>query len=298
MNSEHELGGGMKEKIDFINSFKFAAKSISIPMQIGNINFSLITENESIVDFIQHRYHQFLTNKKNTKYQIEIFISPGLKFSSPDENEVFFNRQEFNDNIYSIYSNGYTGYLDKKSSRGKMIISDDNALTWVEHFLRFAFSWIALDHNSLLFHGAAVVNQNTGYVFFGPSNAGKTTVTEFSSGYTILGDDMVLLQKEEDSVRVFATPFNINMDPIKLTNSHERIKGFYRLRQDEKNFLEKMPITKSLAELMSSVPLSSVNFQGSLTAFDLCKQITETVPCYDLHFTRDNSFWRIINGIA
>ena len=234
--------------------------------------------------------------KTEADYAFDVFVSPGLSYKSHNADESFFNRQQFANAINLIYANGYTGYLNKTTKKGKAVISNDMPETWLEHFLRFAFSWMALENNCLFFHGAGVIKDYQGYVFFGPSKAGKTTVTEFSAPHLILGDDMVLISKTDSRFQVHATPFNINMDDKKLTNASEQIKAFYRLRQHKKNYLAKMKNSKASAELLSCVPLAKDNFQGNLTAFSLCAEIAQNVPCYDLYFTRDNKFWRLLDG--
>ena len=288
----------MTDKLNFIDSFYFENQPKSTVIEIGGISIKINTVNESINDFAKTRYNQFISDKNKIDYELEVFISPGLTYQSPDQDEEFFNRQNFTDEVNFIYSNGYTGYLSKKIKKSKVIVSDYLTETWVEHFLRFAFSWMALETNCLFFHGAGIIRENTGYVFFGPSNVGKTTITEFSKNYSILGDDMIMLRKNNGNVDVYATPFNINMGTLKLTNDKEQIKGFYRLRQDKSNYLKEMKKSKSIAELMSSVPLSKNNSMGNIIAFSLCSEIAENVPCYDLHFTRDDSFWRLINGVT
>jgi len=286
----------MTDELNFIDSFHFENQPESTVIEIGGISIKINTTKKSISDFTKTRYNQFLSVSDKIDYEIDIFLSPGLIFHSPNPDEDFFNRQNFDEKINFIYSNGYSGYLSKKTKKSKVIVSDYITTTWVEHFLRFAFSWMALEANCLFFHGAGIIRENTGYVFFGPSNVGKTTITEFSTNYSILGDDMIMLKKNNGNVDVYATPFNINMGDLKLTNDKEQIKGFYRLRQDKTNYINKMNRTKAIAELMSSVPLSKNNSMGNIIAFSLCSEIAENVPCYDLHFTRDDSFWRLING--
>ena len=141
---------------------------------------------------------------------------------------------------------------------------------------------MALEDDCLFFHGAGIINNNSGYVFFGPSNAGKTTVTEFSTNYSILGDDMVMLRKSNGKFHVYATPFNINMGDIKLTNTKKRIKkktkdgkylevkehklrvGFYELWRDGKKIREGFFYSK---KEFSEIVLNSVRDKYNLFVF-------------------------------
>jgi len=283
------------DQLTFVNAFNFKKSYQKFVLKIGGLSLKLRTDEPAIFAFVKQRFAQFLSAESEADYVFDIFVSPDLSYHSPNPDESFFNRQEFTAEINFIYGNGYAGYLHKKSKIGRVVVSSNLAETWLEHFLRFAFSWLALENNCLFFHGAGIIKDHHGYVFFGPSKAGKTTVTEFSSQHLIVGDDMILISRNEKKYLVHATPFNINLDDKKLTNASESIEGFYRLRQDKENYAIEMKNSKAVAELLSCVPLSPNNVQGHLAAFSLCAKLAQRVPCYDLHFTRDNKFWRLID---
>ena len=59
----------------------------------------------------------------------------------------------------------------------------------------------------------------------------------------------------------------------------------------------KLPkFTIKLSEHGTSISSVNKNYQGSLTAIDLCTQIVNQIPCYEMFFTRDKKFWRYVDG--
>lgn len=71
------------------------------------------------------------------------------------------------------------------------------------NFLRYLLPRELLQKNSVLFHSSCVVDERNGaYLFFGPSGAGKTTLSQLCQGGNVLGDDMNLLKIENKKVLV------------------------------------------------------------------------------------------------
>lgn len=268
----------------------------SITIDVADISARINSDDDSLLKAARLRYQQFISSNENVDLDLDVHISPGYQFSNPNGNGKFFNKQIINENKNIVYSNRFAGYVDKPTNQGKLICAEIDAPSWLEHFLRIAYSWMALDRDGLLFHGAGLINGNQGYIFFGPSESGKTTVTCLSPQCTVLGDDLIMLRKVNGYFTVYASPFNVRTEQIRLTNDQAHIQGFYRLRQDRKTFIKEMNPAKAVSELLSSAPLIDQNYPGSLKALDLCHQIVQQIPCFDLHFTRDDSFWSCING--
>ena len=72
------------------------------------------------------------------------------------------------------------------------------------------------------------------------------------------------------------------------------IQGLYRLMKDKKVYLEKLPLSRALCELFT-VPglLKGLTWHEKLLAN--FSQLVAKVPCFNLHFKRDSSFWRCID---
>jgi hypothetical protein len=102
----------------------------------------------------------------------------------------------------------FAGTLDPAARRGR--VSTPPALGPIDAMLRAALSLALLDHDGVVVHAAGVARRGRGYVFAGPSGAGKTTVGRaLSAGpeELLLADELVALRLDGDGVVVAGTPF-------------------------------------------------------------------------------------------
>ncbi|MDW7681196.1 MAG: hypothetical protein SCK70_11565 [bacterium] len=278
------------------SSLKFKNCPYSIVLKIADMPIRISSENRALIESAKARYKKFISQGKNFCLDIEVFHSADLYFPNPDGTKNFYNEQTFQDGRSFIRSNYFTGYIELNNSFGKVLCSEIDPASWLEHFLRIGYATTAIGHKTMLFHGAGLIMDKKGLVFFGPSGCGKTTVTRLSSHYTVLGDDMVALTKKNGKFRVYATPFNSEKNGFLLTNTEAEVKAFYRLIQHKTTFLYKMNRANAMAELLASISSINKNYQASLIALSLCSKLVEHIPCYELYFTRDNLFWRHIDG--
>ena len=277
-------------------TYKYTQQPASITIAVAEISTRINSNDDSLLEAARLRYHQFISSDKDVDLNLDVHIRPGCQFTNPNGNGKFFNKQIIGNEENIVYSNCFAGRINKRTKQGKLICAEVDASSWLEHFLRVAYSWMALDREGLLFHGAGLINSNQGYIFFGPSESGKTTVTRLSPQCTVLGDDLIMLRKLNGYFTVYASPFNVRTEQMRLKNDQAHIYGLYRLRQDKKTFIKEMHPAKAVSELLSSAPLIDQNYPGSLKALDFCHQIVQQIPCFNLHFTRDDSFWSCING--
>ena len=88
--------------------------------------------------------------------------------------------------------------------RKVFLVAENQISDGIFNFLRYLLPMELLLGESVLFHSSCVVDEESGnaYVFFGPSGAGKTTISQLCKGVNVLGDDMNLLRLEKKKVVV------------------------------------------------------------------------------------------------
>ena len=81
-------------------------------------------------------------------------------------------------------------------------------------------------------------------------------------------------------------------------NSSGSISGFYRLIQNKQTYINKMGVGVALSELVASVPPVNRNQVGSQKVLDFFQSMLRQIPCFELNFRKDDTFWRYVNGKA
>jgi len=106
------------------------------------------------------------------------------------------------------------GHYDPSSGRGelhvKTILTNGLMTRVFEQILYQAFHSARqrAGYDACLIHSAGVIKDGHGFLFVGPSNAGKTTIAHLSADHTVLNDEMNLVEFRPDGVRLVSTPFN------------------------------------------------------------------------------------------
>lgn len=251
-----------------INSFEFNAEPVNIMLEIGEITICIRSTNKNLLDTARVHYKKFISHGTNPLINIDIHLAPKIYFPNPDGTDDFFNHHHFQDNKCFVKSNYFTGCIDIEKNYGKLVINESNPFSWLEHFLRISYAVIALKYEAILFHGAGLVADDNGYVFFGPSGIGKSTVTNLSRRCTVLGDDLIVIKPDTGSFNVYASPFNHKENGFLLSNSKAKIKRIYRLIQDNRTFFTRIKPAKAMAELLSNIPAVNKNNNGSVKAIN------------------------------
>jgi hypothetical protein len=101
----------------------------------------------------------------------------------------------------------FEGTLDPATRRGRLVTQP--ALGPIDAMLRAALSLALVAHDGVVVHAAGVVRAGRGFVFAGPSGAGKTTLGRAlgAAPGVLLADELVVLRLEGDGVVAAGTPF-------------------------------------------------------------------------------------------
>ncbi len=164
----------------------------------------------------------------------------------------------------------------------------------LENFLRALTASFVLDEGGLLLHAATVVRGGRAYVFFGPSGAGKTTVTRLSARDIVLSDDMTLVLPGTQGFEAVGIPFGMAHHHVPDTSDAFPIAGLHRLVQSPA--VERTPLrgAAALAELTRCLPYVCEDREEASRSLDIAGRLLSEVPAWRLLFRKDDSFWNVI----
>jgi len=148
--------------------------------------------------------------------------------------------------------------------------------------------------NRLLFnqvtiiHGAGIVTDGHGYVFFGPSGIGKTTISRLwvRRGAKLLNDDRVALYKDASGWRIAGTPWH-GEEPV-VCPDDAPLRGIVRLRQSPTTRMRPLSAVEGLSELLSCALIPFFSKSGIESAMDLMSGMVEDVPFVELALRPEN----------
>ncbi|MBU0567036.1 hypothetical protein KJ693_00445 [bacterium] len=258
-------------------------------IEVGKVVLSIKTNDYGFDRLMKKRFCTFLSSDSP-----ELFIEIQVKEKSQiqlekskqvaiDDQRIFFSR-----NFYCA------GLVDLNEKMGRVLVVPSVKDKFFESIISRVLSYFLIDFGGVLLHAASImVDSNRGFIFCGESGCGKTTNANLSTKYTVLNDDMTLIRKINNQYKVFSTPFYRNGVNI---NVCAQIENLLFPRKDKEVYIKKSTVHSSLEEIMNNVFLLFQEipfpFRGKL--FNLCAEIAEKIPSYELHFLPDESFWRHI----
>lgn len=265
-----------------------------IVLNIADFLVALEISDETVARRITERYAQFLGTEQTPHFTISIQATPGALFV-PITPGNWVIESDFDDHQLTYRSYREQGQIDVRSGLGQLEIAPDAD---IENFLRVAYAWLCIQNGSLLLHAGGLRRHadGLGYVFFGPSGAGKSTSTALSTNIgSVLSDDLVIIRCHDDTCTLHGVPFRGEMDYAPRANQQARLKGIFRLRQDNSHFIKSLPHTVAVAELAAASPFVVGNPRLNDQLISVCHRVARLTPVKELHFKKDDGFWDAID---
>jgi len=150
---------------------------------------------------------------------------------------------------------------------------------------------------AFLIHSSAAIVDGRGYLFVGPSEAGKTTAIQNSAQYHVLGDEMNLVRAEDDGFVLEGTPFNGSFR--EKSPGRAPLAAVLLLSQAPHHRLlavDPGEATAALAaEVVPMVGLDELPDAATVpNMVDAAAALVETVPVRKLELLPDAGFWQEI----
>jgi len=272
----------------------------SLKLSIGDIPLLITVDNTDFMRQIRKTYSNFVVEKPesplkkpDSPIKIGVNILPlkdaVFKFSPHKEApEISINKPN---GIATMLWHNLYGEFNLKTLECRVKCTVPAALN---SFLRFVYSTQLLNESGFLVHASSLIREGEGYLFPGKSGAGKTTITQLSPDAVLLTDEVSLVKKVNGNYHIFGTPFWGEL-AIGGENTHVPIKSVYFPKKDKSLFKKNINTIKVMEMLLPNVLLYSEDEEFTLQLFNICMDFAGTVPCYELHFLPEPSFWRIID---
>lgn len=207
------------------------------------------------------------------------------------------------DGTFDVADGLITGYWDADAGRGairaKQLLFEVPLIRVLEQIFYQAFysARARSRRDAVLIHSSAVISEGCGFLFVGPSEAGKSTAAKCSAEHQVLGDEMHLLQWTPDGLMVEGTGFNglfRDKEPGRAL-----LKAVFLLDHKPEHGIRRvgdLAAVQAIArEIVPPVGLHETPDAATLPAMvDAAQRILQIVPVRCLEFRPDPGFWPLI----
>jgi hypothetical protein len=164
---------------------------------------------------------------------------------------------------------------------------------------RVLFVNIVAQGLGLMLHACGIARNGKGYIFAGPSGAGKTTLSRLwaeASEATILGDECLILRKQGGQFWVYGTPWT--GEASLFSPLRAQVEGVFFIRHSQQNSLEPIPPNRAAELLLSQSILTPYDSFAVQSGLDLCLDFVSQIPAYDFGFVPDESAVGVIQNVV
>lgn len=237
----------------------------------------------------------YLRRKSFPSFPVEPFCVDDVRFLSGE-------RMTADEGIAIGFLNGLLLFRWNEGRAKLLLFADDagiNFLTGSAHRLTFiSFSLWTAENNQFLVHSAAVRKGEKGYLFWGASGAGKSTVASFFPPEELFSDEAPLVYKKDGVFFCARTPFHQRV--MVGTDSSPALapieKSFF-LHKSDRICVTRRDRRTQLAEIMKGhvhgYSFMSLNLR--IKAFEFFSDFALAVPAFDLYFPRSGDLSGMIN---
>ncbi|MGJ7911456.1 hypothetical protein [Neobacillus sp. LXY-1] len=259
----------------------------TIYTKIGDFLIQINFESKQLGRFFEKNFniHELETVQK-TDLEINIKDGYGVPFQdyhvdiSKRDNQIIFQRADYSIKVEDQYRSA--------------TISVYNQLA-LKHALTNLFSSFIVHHNwGLLIHSSCVIENEGAHIFAGQSGAGKSTAAKLSFPRELLSDEATLVKITSEGGIVYNSPFRSEIE-AKPIDQVEKLKSIQILHQALQNSRMLIPKSDAFLQLMDKVFYWPHSKEELKTISDLLLLLVKNTPVYELHFVKDNSFWKLIS---
>ncbi|MEH7380070.1 hypothetical protein V7138_06275 [Bacillus sp. JJ1533] len=259
---------------------------IGLTICVGEHLIKVKSESIRVINIIERDFISNIETIKPPDLYIEIFEGYGTSFLNFDVeirelgNSIRYKRADYLIHVDSIFKNA------------KVYVYDELAL---QHALLNLYSSFIVHNNwGLLLHSSCIKDNGKAHIFSGHSGAGKSTAARLSQPKELLSDEATIVKITQNEILAFNSPFNSELE----SNCKEYclpLGSIQILHQSLQNNRIQLKKAEGMFQLIDKVFFWEHSHHETKRILNLLKTLVNSVPIYDLHFQKNDTFWELIS---
>ncbi|MBE0648449.1 MAG: hypothetical protein IH596_11770 [Bacteroidales bacterium] len=264
-------------------------------LKVGGIGLSVNATKDELFETALTKYEEFLVPEAFPEsvvfYDVQTLPDPDAIIQAFDQYKEIYTSSA--GRFLNVYRWDFFGIIDIENRTGKFILFNTTFMTY-ESIIRIFYSLLAVENHGFLIHSSSLVHKDKGYVFFGISGSGKSTVVKLSESDECLTDELTMITKTEDGYFTSGTPFHGELPIYK--NKTAPLANLFLLTKSETTYFEKLKQSDIYPILLRNVLFFSDDWELRQKIFNTVIDLAKHVDIYEMYFEKNNKFWRIIDN--
>ena len=274
------------DKLESLTAFRALPCASKIVAQFSGVCLHIHVHHPVLLKKIRSYFAEYLVFEEQVAD-----LTFNLYTSNSHQSEWEHQDAEFYSFDQNCVQRDFVAFEEKNEIHALLSNEWDDA---VHNLFRAYLPTALLKQNAFLLHGAGIIYKDKGYVFFGQSGAGKSTVTSLClqalPDAIALGDDAVIIQRKDEQTFLCPAPLGCGYSRSAPVNRSVEVSGIFSLQQSRIDKVEAMVPSTAIRKLLcSAMCLSTVH--GVRDRLDLATQfVTGNPPLRELYFRKHPQF--------
>lgn len=262
-------------------------------IEIGGLTFTIIVDSPLEITPISTLYDAFRISEPG-QWHVRVTYNPTLHDGLPPH-------VKYEGAITSFGTMSHMGHVDLSKEWAEVSTPSQqrihSALVRVLSFI--LMQTLPRRFEGLLVHGAGIVLEEEGHLFFGASGRGKSTVARLARGIgQVLTDENVLIRTSTGGFHLESTPFWGLSTPPEDIQGIGRVevplKAIYALEHSSTFELELLSKGRATMALLTSEKVATERNESAAAWLEMVSNIVEQVPVYRLGFRPTHELWHFL----
>lgn len=261
-------------------------------LDIGGVVYEVHLPDPAWRAALAERYTAFLSAAP-PDWQIDLRHDPTLTYAEDDSIEHIGALTQFR-------VAAYAGAIDLDARRAVVSApSEAHAPSALERVLSYiCMQMLPRQHQALWLHAAGLVSNGNGYVFFGPSGAGKTTLATLARERAeILSDENVIVRCTAGGPQLISTPFWGHSTPgdlIRRTRRTVPLRALFALRHTSSLQVRPLSAAEAVLALLATEKVATERVDSAAAWLGAAEQLVQQAPVYELGFLPTPEVWSFL----
>jgi hypothetical protein len=283
---------------DYEERLRFAAGRHRFVLSLGGLPVEIATDSDGIAGYLKEHFGGFLDDRE-----------PSVRLELGEADERAFPFETLVGSLIT-YARGshvigkfrtMAGFIDTARHRGRGLVAAGNYRQDLGNYLRFIIDAMMPPFGAVLFHTAGAARRGHAYLFYGPSTAGKSTITALLARQAeILSDDMLVVRLVDGRLRAATCGFwggGTTEYPTRRIDLE--VRALFRLRKAAEVSVTRIEPARAALDVLASVPNMERPARDREFVLDFAKAAAGSAPFFELAFRKgDDSFWSVIDELA
>lgn len=262
-------------------------------VEIGGLTFTITVESPLTIDSIVELYQAFCVEEA-AEWQVRVRFDPTQDDRMPPQ-------VSYDGDVTHFRTMSHKGTVDLSAKWAEVSTPSQqrihSALVRVLSFILMQI--LPRRSEGLLVHGAGLLVEGNGHLFFGASGRGKSTVARLARTIArVLTDENVIIRKNQRGFRLFSTPFWGLSTPTEdihgIGRADAPLKALYALEHSANFELEPLSKGRATMALLTSEKVATERNTSAAAWLAMVSELVDQVPVYRLGFRPTPELWHFL----